>query len=142
MGQTHFCLTFLVYSLAGLINLLFSCLLFHWHYWLVTLLFNIIYLFWFKLILCWRIFYRIFKRRSLPLVFSSAKYSVFFVCLLFIYSIYLFTCLSICLLLLLSILLLFSVIIITNTNFFGYTLYLTYASKVRGASIIVPYGDH
>ena len=142
MGQTHFCLTFLVYSLAGLINLLFSCLLFHWHYWLVTLLFNIIYLFWFKLILCWRIFYRIFKRHSLPLVFSSAKYSVFFVCLLFIYSIYLFTCLFICLLLLFSILLLFSVIIITNTNFFGYTLYLTYASKVRGASIIVPYGDH
>ena len=38
-------------------------------------------------------------------------------------------------------LLLFTVIIVTNTNFFGYILYLTYASKVRGASIIVPYGD-
>ena len=73
-------------SYLSCITLLFNFFLLHLHYWLVTLLINVIYLFWFLLILWGGVFYRIFK--STPTVQFRKVNNLF---LLIIYLFYLFT---------------------------------------------------
>ena len=96
------------------------------------------------LILWGRIFYKIFKRCSLPLLFNSEKYAVFFVFLLFIYFIYYlliylfihyfnYNYFLLLLLLLIPLLLLLL--------FFCYIFCSTNTCKARAACIIVPHND-
>ena len=103
---------------------MFSFLLFHWHYWLFTLLINVIYLsdlYWFN----GGEYFTEYPSGVVYPYFHFWKVSSLFGCLLFIYFIYLFTYLFIYLFLLLS----------------QYYFLFKYASKVRAACIIVPYND-
>ena len=69
----------------------FSCLLMTFHYWLVTSLINVIYLFWFILILWGRTFYRIFNRCSVSLFFNSEKlWNVFSLFIIYLFYVFMY----------------------------------------------------